>query len=51
MSKYELKFKSKSRVTPGLQKSIAIKNKLLTKYIKMKIHDKKFELYKKYKNP
>ena len=35
-SEYRLKFKSKPRITPGLQKSISIKNKLLTKYTKMK---------------
>ena len=33
-----------------MQRSISIKNKLLTKYIKMKDHDKKHELHKKYNN-
>ena len=49
-SKYKLKFKTKPWLTPGLQKSISINNNLLTKYIKMKDHDKKLELNKKYKN-
>ena len=40
ISKYKLKFKTKPWITPGLQKSISIKNKLLTKYIKMKDLDK-----------
>ena len=34
----------------GLQKSISVKNESLTVYIKMKNHDKKLELHKKYKN-
>ena len=50
ISKYKLKFKTKPWINPGLQKSISIKNKLLTKYIKIKNHDKKLELQKKYKN-
>ena len=48
--KYKLKFKTKPWITPGLQKSISTKNKLLTKYIKMKDHEKKFELHNNYKN-
>ena len=50
ISKYKLKFKTKPWITPGLQKSISIKNKLLTKYIKMKDHEKKLELHNNYKN-
>ena len=34
ISKYKLKFKTKPWITPGLQKSISIKNKLLSEYIK-----------------
>ena len=49
-SKYKLKFKTKPWITPGLENSISITNKLLTKHIKMKDHDKKLELYKKHKN-
>ena len=42
--------KTKPWITPSLQKSISIKNKLLTKYIKMKDHEKNLELHNKYKN-
>ena len=35
---------------PGFQKSAFINSDLLTKYIKMKDHDKILELYKKHKN-
>ena len=31
ISRYKLKFRTKTWITPGLQKSISIKNKLLTK--------------------
>ena len=50
ISKYKLKFKTKPWITSGLQKAISIKNKLLTKYIKMKDHEKKHELHNKYEN-
>ena len=50
MSKCKLKVKTKFWVTPGFQKSIYIKNKLLSKYIKMKDHEKKLQLHSKYKN-
>ena len=50
ISKYKLKFKTKPWITSGLQKAISIKNKLLTKYIKMKDHEKKLELHNKYEN-
>ena len=43
-SKYKLRFKTKPWITPGLQKSISNKNKLLTKYIKMKDHKNKLEM-------
>ena len=36
ISKYKLKFKSKPRVTLDLQKSIPVKNKLLTNFINKK---------------
>ena len=34
ISKYKLKFKSKPWITLGLQKSVSVKNKLLTNFIK-----------------
>ena len=36
-NKYKLKFKSKPWITPGLQKSISVKNKLLSDFIKKRI--------------
>ena len=36
LTKQKLKFKTKPWITPGLQKSISVKNKLLTKFIKLK---------------
>ena len=36
LTKQKLKFKTKPWITPGLQKSISVKNKFLTKFIKMK---------------
>ena len=36
ISKNKLKFKDKSWITPGLQKSISIKNQFLSKFIKLK---------------
>ena len=35
-NKYKLKFKSKPWITPGLQKSISVKNKFLSDFIKKK---------------
>ena len=52
-NKYKLRFKSKPWKTPGLQKSIFVKNKLLTNFIKKKDPILKEELhnnYKKYRN-
>ena len=52
-NKYKLRFKSKPWITPGLQKSIFVKNKLLTNLIKKKDPILKEELhnnYKKYRN-
>ena len=53
LSKYQLKFKNKPRLSKGLQKSIQIKNVFFKKYIrakdeatKIKFHDK----YKEYRN-
>ena len=37
ISKYKLKFKSKPWITPGLQKSISVKNKFLSDFIKKRI--------------
>ena len=36
MNKYKLKFRSKPCITTGLQKSISVKNKFLTDFIKKK---------------
>ena len=51
VNKYKLKFKSKPRETSGLQKSISMKNKLLTSFISKKDPKLKEECqtnYKKY---
>ena len=37
INKYKLKFKSKPWIAPGLQKSISVKNKLLSDFIKKRI--------------
>ena len=37
INKYKLKFKSKPWITPGLQKSISVKNKFLSDFIKKRI--------------
>ena len=37
IDKYKLRFKSKPWITLGLQKSISVKNKLLTKFINTKL--------------
>ena len=53
INKYKLKFKSKPWTTPGLQKSIFVKNKLLTNFINKKDPILKEEFhtnYKKYRN-
>ena len=55
LTKQKLKFKTKPWITPSLQKSISIKNKLLTKFIKLKeptlkneahTKDTKYKLYR-----
>ena len=38
VNKYKLKFKSKSWITPAIQKSINVKNNLLKRFINQKIH-------------
>ena len=53
ISKQKLKFRNKPWITLGLQKSISIKNRLLTKYIKLKDVTLKNEAqikYKQYRN-
>ena len=53
INKYKLKFKSKPWITLGLQKSIFVKNKLLTNFINKKDPLLKQEFhtnYKKYRN-
>ena len=52
-NKYKLKFKAKTWITLGLQKSISVKNKLLTNFINKKDPILKEEFhtnYKKYRN-
>ena len=46
INKYKLKFKSKPWITLGLQKSISVKNKLLTKFINKKDPILKEELFR-----
>ena len=53
VKKYKLKFKSKSWITLGLQKSTSLKNKLVTNFINKKYPTLKEEChtnYKKYRN-
>ena len=50
ISNDKLKFKSKPWITPGLQKSISVKNKFLSDFIKKKDPTIKAELHLKYKN-
>ena len=49
MSKHKLKLKNKPWITCGIQKSISVKNKLLSKFIKLKDADLKNEAHFKYK--
>ena len=51
--KYKLKFKSKPWITPGLQKSMFVKNKLLRNFINKNdpiLKDKFHTNYTKYRN-
>ena len=50
INKCKLKFRSKPWITTGLQKSISVKNKFLTNFIKNKDPAKKAELHLQYKN-
>ena len=53
ISKYKLKFKTKTWITFGIQKSISVKNKVLKKFINKKdlqIKSESHEKYKKYRN-
>ena len=50
VNKYKLKFRSKPWITTDLQKSISVKNKFLTNFIKKKDPDKKAELHLQYRN-
>ena len=50
LNRYKLKFRSKPWITTGLQKSIPLKNKFLTNFIKEKDPVKKAELHLQYKN-
>ena len=52
INKYKLKFKSKPQITLGLQKSVSVKNELLTYFISKKtLYSKRnFTLTKKYRN-
>ena len=49
-SKCKLKFKTKAWITPGLQISIPVKNKLLIKIIHLKEPHKELHSYNEYKN-
>ena len=49
INKYKLKFQSKPWITLGLQKSISVKNRLLTNYINKKDPILKEEFHNKYK--
>ena len=49
INKYKLKFKSKPWITLGLQKSISVKNKLLTNFINKKDPILKEEFHANYK--
>ena len=49
LKKYKLKFKSKPWATLGLQKSISLKNKLLTNFINKKDSILKEEFHTNYK--
>ena len=49
INKYKLKLKSKPWINLGLQKSISVKNKLLTNFINKKDHILKEEFHTKYK--
>ena len=51
INKYKLKFRSKTWITTGLQKSISVKNKFMTNFIIKKDPAKKPELHFQYKNP
>ena len=50
INKYKLKFKSKPWITLGLQKSIPVKNKLLTNFINKKDPILKDKFHTKCKN-
>ena len=53
VKKYKLKFKSKPWITLGLQKSVSVKNKLLTNFINKKdpiLKEERHTNYKKYRN-
>ena len=50
INKYKLKFKSKTWITLGLQKTVSVKNKFLFDFIKKKNPTIKAELHLKYKN-
>ena len=50
INKYKLKFKSKPWITLGLQKSISMKNELLTNFINKKDPTIKEEFTTSYKN-
>ena len=53
VKKYKLRFKPKPWITLGLQKSISVKNKLLTNFINKKdpiLKKECYTYYKKYRN-
>ena len=53
LSKYKLKFRERSWITSGIQKSISIKNHCLSKFIKLKerhIRTEAQNIYRKHRN-
>ena len=53
INKYKVKFKSKPWITLGLQKSMSVKNKLLTNFFNKEetiLNEKFTTKYKKYRN-
>ena len=50
VNKYKLKFKSKPRITPAIQKSISVKNNLLKRFINSKDLQTKDIFHEQYKD-
>ena len=50
ISRYKLKFKTKPWIKVGIQKPISVKNKLLKKFIKKRIHIQRLSVMRNIKN-